>query len=41
MRELKKAAARQAQVESLKDREEAKTAALEMVLKELQPSSAA
>jgi hypothetical protein len=41
MRELKKAAARQAQVESLMEREEAKTAALEMVLKELQPSSAA
>jgi uncharacterized protein (DUF486 family) len=40
MKELKKTAARQAQVESLKEREEAKTAALEMVLKELQPSTA-
>ena len=38
LRELKAAAQRQAEVESLKQSEEAKTAALEMVLKELKPS---
>jgi hypothetical protein len=38
LKEMKATALRQAQVESLKESEEAKTAALEMVLKELQPS---
>jgi hypothetical protein len=40
VKEMKAVAARQAEVESLKESEEAKTAALEMVLKELQPSMA-
>ena len=38
LREMKSIAFRQAEVESLKEREEAKSAALEMVLRELQPS---
>jgi hypothetical protein len=38
LREMRAAAVRQAEVEALKESEEAKTAALEMVLKELQPS---
>ena len=41
LREMRATAVRQAQVESLMESEEAKTAALEMVLKELQPSPAA
>ena len=40
LKEMKAVAVRQAQVESLKESEEAKTAALEMVLKEIQPSLA-
>ena len=40
LKEMKTMAARQAQVESLKESEEAKSAALEMVLKEIQPSLA-
>jgi len=38
LREMKAAARRQAEIEFLKDSEEAKSAALEMVLKELQPA---
>jgi hypothetical protein len=41
LREMKAMAVRQAELELVKEREEAKTAALEMVLKELQPSPAA
>jgi hypothetical protein len=41
LREMKAAALRQAQVESLKESEEAKSAALEMVLRELQPAPVA
>jgi hypothetical protein len=40
LKELKAFATRQAQVEALKESEEAKSAALEMVLKEIQPSLA-
>jgi hypothetical protein len=40
LKEMKAVAVRQAQVESLKESEEAKSAALEMVLKEIQPSLA-
>jgi len=40
LKEIKTIAARQAQVESLKESEEAKSAALEMVLREIQPSLA-
>jgi hypothetical protein len=39
--EMKAMALRQAEMEALKESEEAKTAALQMVLRELQPSSAA
>jgi len=38
LKEIRTIAARQAQVETLKESEEAKSAALEMVLKEIQPS---
>jgi len=38
LKEMKAAARRQAEIEFLKDSEEAKSAALEMVLKELQPA---
>jgi len=41
LKEMKGIAFRQAEVEALKEREEAKSAALEMVLRELQPSPAA
>ena len=41
VKEMQAMAQRQADIESLKESEEAKTAALQMVLKELQPSSAA
>jgi|SRR5262245_1788284 len=41
LREMKATALRQAEIEALKESEEAKTAALEMVLKELQPSPVA
>jgi len=40
LREMKAVATRQAEVEKLKESEEAKSAALEMVLKEIQPSLA-
>ena len=40
LKEMKMVAARQAEVEALKESEEAKSAALEMVLREIQPSYA-